>query len=185
MKFKTVLYIVLSGFLFTNCNSILVLADYNYRVDFNQYNTYAFYKPGIDKVEISDLDKQRILESIDCHLQNTGFTKSETPDLLISIATEVEEDFYLSGYSGWYWNPWFWGNPNPYGFYSTVSSRLYIDLIDAESGRLIWQGYGEGRLQHLGGFEKENRINEFVEKILSKYPPNQTSSEVSNTNRQS
>lgn len=185
MKIKTIFYILVGGLSLASCNSIFVLADYNYRIDFDEYNTYAFYKAGIDKVEISDLDKQRILESIDYHLQNRGFTKSETPDLLINIATEVEEDIYVSGHTGWYWSPWFWNDPHQYGFYSTVSSRLYIDLINAETGRLIWQGYGEGRLQHLGGLEKEHRINEFVEKILSKYPPNQTESNVSNANRQS
>ncbi len=168
---RIIIIFFLCGLFLTACNSIFVIADYNTRIDFNQYKTYAFYKSGIDRLKISELDKQRILESIDNYLQTSGFRKSETPDLLINIATEENEDIYVSGNTSWYWSPWFWGNPHPYGFYSTVSSRLYIDLIDAETGSLIWQGYGEGRIHHLSGLEKEKRINEYVEKILSRFPP--------------
>ncbi|MCY4253749.1 MAG: DUF4136 domain-containing protein [Flavobacteriaceae bacterium] len=172
MRIKTIFFFFFCGLFLIACNSIFVIADYNTRIDFNQYKTYAFYKSGIDKVEISELDKQRILESIDHYLQTKDFTKSQTPDLLINIATEDNQDIHVSGNASWYWSPWFWGSPHPYGFYSTVSSRLYIDLIDAETGRLVWQGYGEGRIHHLRGEKKENRINEYVEKILSNFPPN-------------
>ena len=48
-----------------NCSSIRVFADHDSAVDFNQYKTYAFFKPGIEEVEISDLDKRRILKAIE------------------------------------------------------------------------------------------------------------------------
>ena len=40
-----------------NCSSIRVFSDHDSAVEFNQYKTYAFFKPGIEEVEISDLDK--------------------------------------------------------------------------------------------------------------------------------
>ena len=40
-----------------SCSSVDVYADYDKRTDFTNFKTYAFYKKGIDKVEISDLDK--------------------------------------------------------------------------------------------------------------------------------
>ena len=43
------------------CSSIRVFADHDSSVDFSNYSTYAFFKPGIEEVEISDLDKRRIL----------------------------------------------------------------------------------------------------------------------------
>ena len=43
-----------------SCSSVSVYSDYDKNVDFAPYKTYAFFKPGIDKVEISDLDKRRI-----------------------------------------------------------------------------------------------------------------------------
>ena len=50
-----------------------------------KYKTYAYFKPGIDKVEISDLDKRRILKAIDFQLLGKSMMKSEIPDLLINI----------------------------------------------------------------------------------------------------
>ncbi|MPT36616.1 MAG: DUF4136 domain-containing protein, partial [Flavobacterium sp.] len=64
---------------------------------------------------------------------------------------------------------WGWG-PS----YSTVSTTtegtLYIDLIDARKKELIWQGIGTGVLTR-DRERKEERINEFVSKILMQFPP--------------
>ena len=48
---------------FQSCG-VYVQSDYDRDVDFSEYNTFAFYKPDIDKVNISDLDKKRILKYI-------------------------------------------------------------------------------------------------------------------------
>ncbi len=48
-----------------SCGSISVATDYDKATDFSNYKSYAFYKTGIDKVELSDLDKKRILRAID------------------------------------------------------------------------------------------------------------------------
>ena len=52
------------------------------KADFNGYKTYAFYKTGIDKAQISDLDKKRILRAIETEMSSRGFVKSEKPDLI-------------------------------------------------------------------------------------------------------
>ena len=39
-------------FLVASCSSIKVSADYDTKTDFSKYKTFAFYKKGIDKVEI-------------------------------------------------------------------------------------------------------------------------------------
>ena len=66
-------------------------SDYDINADFTKYKTFGFQKSGIDKVEISDLDKKRILRAIDSEMTKKGFTKSETPDLLINIFDYVHE----------------------------------------------------------------------------------------------
>jgi len=158
----------------TSCSTVKVATDYDREVNFSQYQTYAFFKPGIDKAEISDLDKKRILRSLDEEMQQKGFTKSNNPDLLISIFTKTKENvnIYNNAYGygyGWGWNPWYWGSG-----YNTVSSTtegtLYIDLIDAEKKELIWQGMGTAALSSKVE-QKQERINEIVEEILEKYPP--------------
>ena len=49
----------------TSCSSVRVAADYDKETSFDDYKTFAFFKPGIDKAEISDLDKRRILRDIE------------------------------------------------------------------------------------------------------------------------
>ncbi len=44
---------------FASCTSVRVATDYDRKANFNNYNSFAFYKPGIDEAKISDLDKKR------------------------------------------------------------------------------------------------------------------------------
>ena len=168
-------------FMVTSCTSVRVAADYDKNANFATYKTFAFFKTGIDKAEISDLDKRRILRAIEAEMLAKGFTKSENPDLLISLFTKSNQrvDVYNNswGYGGWGWGGfgpgWGWGwNQQP-----SVSTRtegvLYIDLIDANKKELVWQGMGTGYLtQNME--QKEERIKEFVSKIMEKYPPGMT-----------
>ncbi len=163
-------------FILTSCSSIKVNQDYDKNADFSQYKTYAYHKSGIDKVEISDLDKKRILRSIDETMAAKGLTKSENPDLLINFFTKEREQVDVNqfnmgwGYGwGWGWNPWFWGgrttSVNRY-----TEGTLTIDVIDAKKKELIWQGQGEGVLTKNVD-KKDEKTKEFVTKILEQYPP--------------
>ncbi len=168
-------------FLFASCSVVRVNADFDKNVDFSQYKTYAFYKAGIDKVEVSDLDKKRILRAIDEQMLAKGFTKSETPDLLVNIFTKAREQVNVNqfnagwGYGwGFGWNPWNFGGFGGFGNNTTVSTStegtLFIDLIDAKKKEMIWQGEGQGNLTKNTAKKDEN-VKEFVTKILAQYPP--------------
>ena len=175
MWFLPVFLLVL---LLGSCASVQVLSDYDREVDFGAYKTYAFYKTGIDKAQISDLDKKRILKAIESEMNARGFVKSEHPDLLVSIFTKEKErvDVY-NNYWGWGWGyyaPYYWGWPGYYGNNVSTSTEgsLYIDLIDAGSRDLVWQGRGVGTLGNTQNIaKKEERIREFVSQILQQYPP--------------
>lgn len=173
IKLLSVLFITA---LVSSCSSIRVASDYDDATDFSRYKTYAFFKEGIDKAEISDLDKKRIMRAIDAEMQRKGFAKSENPDMLINLFTRSNEQVNVNnwGYNygwgwGWGWNPWMWG-----GNYTTVNTStegtLYIDIIDAAKKDLVWQGIGTGVLT-LDREKKQERINEFVTEILKEYPP--------------
>lgn len=187
-KIKFLLVPALILVFMSSCTSVRVLADYDKEVNFNNFKTYAFYKTGIDKAEISDLDKKRILHAIDAEMNARGFVKSNDPDILVSIFTKEREqvDVYNNfgwgwgaGWGwGWGWSPWAWG-PGWGGAGwggSNVSTRtegsLYIDLIDARNKQLVWQGRGVGSLNNIQNIDKkEKRIKEFVNEILQTYPP--------------
>lgn len=166
---------ILILFILGSCSSVKVNYDYDKKADFSQYKTYAFHKTGIDKVEISDLDKKRILHAIEAELGKKGMTKSENPDILVNIFTKEREQVDVNQFSvgwgygwGYGWNPYLWGGRN----YVTTSTEgtLFIDLIDAKKKELIWQGEGTGDLTK-DREKKDENINEFVTKILAQYPP--------------
>ena len=161
-----------------SCQAVYINSDYDKQVDFSKFKTYAFYKTGIDKVEISDLDKKRIMRSIDQQMSAKGFTKSETPEMLINICTKEREQVNVNqfnagfGYGwGFGWNPMFWGGGMGMNNVSTFAEgTLLIDIIDSTKKELIWQGEGVGHLTQKTD-KKDQNINEFVTRILSQYPP--------------
>jgi len=178
MKFLKITFAMfLFAALLTSCSSVKVASDYDQSVDFNKYKTYAFFKPGIDKAEVSDLDKKRILRGIESAMSAQGYIKSEDPDMLVSIFTKTNENiniyqnnmmgFYGYGWGGW--NPYYWGAGRN-TISSTSEGTLYIDLIDAKDKELIWQGMGTAALA-TDASKKQNRVNEIVAEILKKFPP--------------
>ena len=178
--------ILLFAILLSSCSSVRVAADYDREANFDNYKTFAFFKPGIDKVEISDLDKRRILRAIEAELMAKGMTKSENPDMLVSMFTESNQrvDIYNNawGAGGWGWGGYGGWGYRGYGGYgyggyggsqvsTTTEGMLFIDFVDADKKELIWQGSGTGYLVTKNIEKKEARIKEFVAKTMMQFPP--------------
>ncbi len=166
----------------SSCSVVKVTTDFDDDIDFKKYKTYAFYKSGIDKAEISDLDKKRILRAIETELELQGFVKSTSPDILVSIFTKSREKVNLNqnnnfawgaGFGwGWGWNPWLWnGANNNLNVSQYTEGTLFIDFIDKNKKELVWQGVGTGALRTQNRAKKEERIQEFVQEIISRFPP--------------
>lgn len=155
-----------------SCSSVKVFSDFDNSINFDNYKSFAFFKPGIEEVEISDLDKRRILKSIDLQLESKGLNKSKNPDLLISFSTNAKEKIYINTdylYSNWHYNPYFFGSMRSYPINQTEGT-LYINLIDSKTKKLIWQGKGRGGLSDYIK-NRDEKINDFVSEILNKFPP--------------
>ena len=172
LKLLSILFFI--TVILVSCGSVRVASDYDSEADFSQYKTFAFYKSGIDKVEISDIDKKRILKSIQTTLLNKGLTINENPDILINIATKssdniyIDNTFYSPYYTGWYPN---YGRGHRQVAYSTSQGALYIDLIDTKTKQLIWQGKGTGFLSSSKRTNRDELVSSYVTKILDVYPP--------------
>ena len=177
MKLKKLLILPILAFIITSCSSLKVTTDYDTKADFNKYKSFAFYKPGIDKADVSDLDKKRILRAVEAELLAQGFKKSDNPDMLVSFFTKSREKVNVNqtnfGYGfGWGWNPWMWnGMNNNVNVNQYTEGTLFIDFIDKEKKELVWQGVGTGALKTESVEKKEARIKEFVKEIISRFPP--------------
>jgi hypothetical protein len=172
--------IAIFGFLslltFTSCNVVNVTADYDRQADFNTYKTYSFHQKGIEKLDINDLDKRRIIAAIEQNLAAKGFIKvTSDPDLLVNLLAsstkevDVNDNWYGYGYGPYGYYGGYWG-----GGYPTVSEytagKIVIDIVDDKRNILVWQGIGSG-LNLSNVSSKADRIPKAIDEILSKFPP--------------
>lgn len=166
---KSFFTFALMALLLSSCAGVQVSTDFDSKAHFADYKTYAFLKEGIDKAEISDLDKKRILRSIEKQMTQKGYTLSETPDIFINFFTRERErqDIYQSVGVGWGWGP-VWGSTVQV-VPSLTEGILFIDIIDGKQKDLIWQGKGAGLLSQRAN--KDEQIDKFVSEILKQYPP--------------
>ena len=169
------LLILCFGILTLSCSSVRVFSDFDNSINFDNYKSFAFFKPGIEEVEISDLDKRRILKSIEKSLEEKNLVLSSNPDLLINISVKATDRVFINPNNGWGWG-WGWGW-NPWMFNSNFNSistqtrgELFIDIIDSKSKVLVWQGKGYGGINEYMN-NRDERINLFVSEILKNYPP--------------
>lgn len=144
---KTIIKITLVSaiLLLSSCNAIRVSSDFNDKINFNDYKTYAFSKKGVDEVEINDIDKKRILNAIDVELSSKGLRKSSIePDLMVNFFTKTNKKInYYPNYDYYGYGssilPWY----NTYYYHNYSEGVLFIDLIDYKKNELIWQGVGK------------------------------------------
>tara|TARA_X000000368_G_scaffold108662_1_gene84503 strand:- start:1098 stop:1631 length:534 start_codon:yes stop_codon:yes gene_type:complete len=175
---KKIVLLIAFATILSSCNSIRVSSDYNEEINFTEFKTYAFSKSGIDKVEINDIDKKRILRAIDVELYNKGYRKSSIePDFLINFFTKTNKkiDYYPSnnyyGYAvpyggmGHYASSWYLNS------FSYNEGVLFIDIIDRNKNELVWQGIGKGYIYNDKPDNKNEKIKAMVNKILLQFPP--------------
>ena len=87
----------------SSCASVYVATDYDRQADFSAYKSFAFFKEGVDKAPISDLDKKRILRAIEKNLTSKGMVVSDNPDFLVNIFTRERENVDIYDNSPYYW----------------------------------------------------------------------------------
>jgi len=151
-----------------SCSSVRVIYDFDSTINFSNYSSFAFSKQEVEKLDISDIDKKRILSSIESNMKQKGYEFSTSPDLVINVSTKSREDIYISqSYNryGWYAYPF----AQTYRPSSRVVGLLYIDIVDGKTGNLVWQGNGSGSL-YSNKLSRDELISNFVNKVLESYP---------------
>lgn len=152
-------------------SSLLVRSDYDKQANFRQYTSYRIAPvkdaDKVDPVLNSSLNQKRINNALEIEMNARGYVQSEdNPDLIISYQTDSKDRQEVRS------------NPYPYGYYwwrnntqvrSYNENRLIINMIDAKTNQLVWQGWATGE---WGNDKKEMELafREAVYRIMKEYP---------------
>lgn len=172
MSTKYIFPILISAALgLSSCSPFNVKTDYAETANFNAYKTY---KLRIDDLKLNDIDQDRVLNEVSKQLQMKGLSVSENPDLIVNVkANHKKVTDVNSGLN----TRFGWGGPYGFGIGvgRTWSSNynqgaLMLDLIDARTQKLVWQGIGSG-ISVDAPNAKQKQIPQIVAEIMAKYPP--------------
>jgi len=163
-------------FLVASCAPVYVNYDYEQGTDFTKYKSYNYYADM--KTGLSELDTKRLLDVLDVQLQEKGFVLSENPDFFIDIKSAefhgAQRQTVGVGLGG--------GGRNVGGGISIglpigqaeVNRKITFDFVDENIKQLFWEAISESNYNPNATPEKkETRLSAIVEKVLTKYPPNQ------------
>ena len=163
-----------------------IRTDYDRASDFSQYRTFNFYeKTGPDKNEYQSLFSQHVRAAVTREMEQRGYVKSNSPDLLVNFNAVLEEKTTVSttpapingygyygrgyyGYRGGFYDPWM-----GYGYAQAthVSQGTFnIDLVDAKQKLLVWESVIVGRVTDKVRDNVKAAVDDAVPRMFAAYP---------------
>ena len=148
--------------------------------DFSRFNSYKFFNPASmpeSNFAFSDTNKKRIYDAVAEEMSRRGYNSIQDADLIIKVqggtSREIENrrPTYYSPYDyGYYGYPYsYYRDPWMYDDISRKSTMLIIDILDAESKELLWQGTGYGVLSEKPELVAVN-LRQAIADIFSQFP---------------
>jgi hypothetical protein len=160
--------------------------DYLASADFGKYQSYNWASVDKDSKENhrakSQLVDQRIIDAVDKALAAKGVHKaSDSPDMMINYHVSVSAQEQQQPRGRVSIGSSSYGRGSSVGFAVSMpvggtrtyqEGTLVIDMMDANSKDLLWQGWGSRTVYQDTDPERLTAlINEVVAEILANYPP--------------
>lgn len=146
--------------------------------------TFKFFNPANmpeSNFAFSDTNKKRLFDAVAEEMKKRGYTSRQNADIIIKIqggtSREVENREPYYGYNDYY-SRYYYGGYYPYSWsrdpwmYDDISKKMtviIIDIMDAESDKLIWQGTGSGVLSEKPEMVEMN-LRKAVSDIFLEFP---------------
>jgi hypothetical protein len=187
--YRSLLAISLAG-VFLICLSASaadIRVDWSREASFDSYHTYQwipskatnhpFYRQYVDEYVNYALTHKKHLREV---------SESQNPDLLVTYQLSTKDVIdtqtygYGPGWSGWGWGGWGWGGwgwgwGGP-SYYQTqqiprVMGVLTLNLIDAKTKKIVWQGQAIQENMMKSGNAEEKQVADSIYDMLKRYPP--------------
>jgi len=180
-KFPAVMLLIATAIIVWSCAPTLkVNSDYDKDVNFSTYKKFALYNPENINQAISELNRARVVTAIKSEMVKRGFVEDSTsPDLLVNAVAIFEDRQSMSststggGYYGGRYGAYGWGGGSSHTTYDVRNYKdgsLVIDVIEASTKKLVWQGTGN---KEIDGPVKNPDVNipKAVGLIMTSFPP--------------
>ncbi|MDJ0916992.1 MAG: DUF4136 domain-containing protein [Woeseiaceae bacterium] len=149
--------------------------------DFSQYSTFGYFESlatdgsGYESI-LSNFLKVATAQQLD----RRGYSYSDSPDLLINFYVHTKEKIrtrtvpsmsaYYAYRDPFYYNPWV-----GYGAYETQIDQytvgtLNVDVVDAKSKKLVWEGVVSGRVTDSAIQNLEKSVDDAIAAIMKDFP---------------
>lgn len=189
MKPRPILLALVAVAVLCACSTVRVRQDYDPNEDFSRLRRYAWYpaqpRPTGDLRLDNPLLHGRIQSAVDRWLAARGYRLIETPDpdfyvnFHLSMQSKldvrtIDHGYYAGGPYGGRWGGVGWAGPGWTETYAVQydEGTLAIDVIDARQRKLVWRGFGTGRLREQPKPEEaRERVDRAVAEILEQFPP--------------
>jgi len=184
MKYRWVLFFIVT-LCFAACSGIQVSQDYAPSADFSALNSYQWKSKTQEKTGDPRLDNPlrdtRIRDAVTRVFEGKGFdlAENETPSFHVAYQNVLRRKIESSGSSGSVgFGVGSYGRRGGVAIGTGTEVReveegsLIIDVLNPESGELLWRGTGSQRYREYTDPEKTiSDINALVNKILDQFPP--------------
>jgi hypothetical protein len=162
-----------------------VRGDYDKAADFGRYRTYGFMSPAeSDNAQYRSLVTQIMQNQAAREMEARGYTRSETPDLVINFKGKLEEKTDIEsvpgpyygpgwGYGGWYGAPyggWYGYGGNDVTTHRYKVGTIVMDVVDREKRQAVFQGSYEGIVSKEMLQNREASISAAVQQVFAKFP---------------
>lgn len=161
------------------CSSISYNNDFDPRVDFGRFNTFAWVEDidasAVKPRGIDPLDERRVKSAVDQQLESRGYRKvtSGQPDFLVNFYVTSRERIDVNTYyTGWGYRGWYGGAETSVRQWTEGS--LILDFIDVAEKDLAWRGWATGASDGFARMTPEKKteeVNKIVARILDPFPP--------------
>ncbi len=161
-----VVHLFLFVLLMSSCNSVNVFYDYDETIKYNHYYSFNFYPHNSTGLSHQDMDS--IMDAVETKLDKKGLKSVENAKLSIDFFVNYYDEFteelveVLPNYKEK-------NQLTPIDYFIVLT----IDIADAKTEELIWQGVAEKLISYALVLTEENReaiFQRLVKEILLNYP---------------
>ena len=178
---------VVFAYVITACSSAKVSSDMDSSFPFDKANSYAI-NTEYDSV-MTSIQKSRVSSSIEKQMNSRGFSESESPDIMIYVATATEQKKDVSVNHSSYGTGYYGGGRYRYGYggggFTTGTSNVNVNeytegtvvvtMIDTDRNQLIWVGSVSGTMKENKS-KKDATVDKAMSKMFKSFPVDQTKS---------